>query len=226
MNRNFSNVARLSLLALASLLLLSACKDTKKAEQSTTETAAEPQQGGDDYWAELAQYYEPFVKPPELGPGYGPGDWVSVGRWEETFDWPLIATGAANMPDGRIVAWSSQQVDAFGGNSESTHGTIYDPETGTFTDTPNSTHDMFCAGISMLEDGRIFVAGGGKTVSTTSVFDNEQFTEIEPMAMTRWYPTSTTMASGQVFTSLGTTCLLYTSPSPRDKRQSRMPSSA
>ena len=27
-------------------------------------------------------------------------------------------------------------------------------------------------------------------------------------------------------TSTGVTCLLYTSPSPRDKRQSRMPSSA
>ena len=30
----------------------------------------------------------------------------------------------------------------------------------------------------------------------------------------------------RVATALGTTCLLYTSPSPRDKRQSRMPSSA
>ena len=28
------------------------------------------------------------------------------------------------------------------------------------------------------------------------------------------------------FTALSTICLLYTSPSPRDKRQSRMPSSA
>ena len=28
------------------------------------------------------------------------------------------------------------------------------------------------------------------------------------------------------FTANGITCLLYTSPSPRDKRQSRMPSSA
>ena len=30
----------------------------------------------------------------------------------------------------------------------------------------------------------------------------------------------------RVFTRWGRTCLLYTSPSPRDKRQSRMPSSA
>ena len=31
---------------------------------------------------------------------------------------------------------------------------------------------------------------------------------------------------GRVFVDLGGSCLLYTSPSPRDKRQSRMPSSA
>ena len=48
-----------------------------------------------------------------------------------------------------------------------------------------------------------------KPVSTTSIFDNDQFTEIEPMAMTRWYPTSTTLASGQVLTTLGTTAAPY-----------------
>ena len=31
---------------------------------------------------------------------------------------------------------------------------------------------------------------------------------------------------GLKFNKIGITCLLYTSPSPRDKRQSRMPSSA
>ena len=35
-------------------------------------------------------------------------------------------------------------------------------------------------------------------------------------------PISTTQADK----NMGETCLLYTSPSPRDKRQSRMPSSA
>jgi len=166
-------------------------------------------QGGDDFWAELAQNYEPFVKPPGLGAAVDPSDYISLGLWEETIDWPLIATGAANLPDGRIVAWSSQDVDDFGGPVESTQGTIYDPITGSFEDTPNSTHDMFCSGVSMLEDGRVFVAGGGNTVSSTSIFDTDQFTEIEPMAMTRWYPTSTTLASGQVLTSLGTNAAPY-----------------
>jgi len=214
MKKDFQATSRTSLSPLVRLLVVllvfgfSGCKDqqgTSASGQNTPETA----QGGDDYWAQLAQSYPAFVKPPELLPAYPPDQWVSFGRWDDTIDWPLIATGAANLPDGRIVAWSSQTPNAFGGPSESTVGTIFNPANGSFESTPNSTHDMFCAGVSMLEDGRIFVAGGGRTVSTTSVFDTDQFSEIEPMAMSRWYPTSTTLATGQVFTSLGTTIAPY-----------------
>ena len=38
--------------------------------------------------------------------------------------------------------------------------------------------------------------------------------------------TNSTSAFGAEYDSLSDICLLYTSPSPRDKRQSRMPSSA
>ena len=40
-----------------------------------------------------------------------------------------------------------------------------------------------------------------------------------------WHYLGTTLALA-CFVALIVTCLLYTSPSPRDKRQSRMPSSA
>ena len=40
------------------------------------------------------------------------------------------------------------------------------------------------------------------------------------------YITQCPVAAGQSFTHEFKVCLLYTSPSPRDKRQSRMPSSA
>ncbi len=201
------------LLVALSLVTLVGCLD-KNTTDSASDTGSGNQshteaQGGDDYWAELAQNYQPFVRPPDLGAAYGPTDWINVGSWEPTFDWPVIATAAANLPDGRIVAWSSQEVDNFGGPLESTLGTIYNPDTGVFEEHNSSSHDMFCAGVSMLEDGRVFIAGGGRTVSTTSVFDTNEFTEIEPMAMTRWYPSSTTLASGQVFTSLGTTASPY-----------------
>ena len=124
-------------------------------------------------------------------------------------DWPLIATGAANLPDGRVVGWSSQAPDSFYGKRKNTHGTIYNPLDDSFTATNSTTHDMFCAGVSMLEDGSIFIAGGGKTVSTTSVFTNGAFNQIDPMVLTRWYPTSTTLSSGQVLILAGTLASPY-----------------
>ena len=42
-----------------------------------------------------------------------------------------------------------------------------------------------------------------------------------PWGMNFWTPQTGKMGDGWAYT-----CLLYTSPSPRDKRQSRMPSSA
>jgi len=199
------------LLIVATVLVITGCNDQPETNTSASSTPDRQStaNAGDDYWAELAQSYEPYVKPPELGAAYPPNQWINFGKWDPTVDWPLIATSAANLPDGRIVAWSSQTPDAFGGQIESTVGTIYDPADGNFESTPNSTHDMFCSGLSMLEDGRVFVAGGGRTVSAASVFDKDQFTEIEPMYLSRWYPTSTTMATGQVFTSLGTTASPY-----------------
>lgn len=186
-------------------IILIACDNNHSHDPETTEARAE---FGDEYWAELAQTYEPFVTPP-LGSATPPEEFQFVGQWGEVIDWPLIATGAANLPDGRVLAWSSQKVDDFGGISESTHGTIYDPNEQSFSDTPSSSHDMFCSGVSMLEDGRVFVAGGGKVVATTSVFDATEFSEIESMALSRWYPTSTTLPSGQVLTSLGTVTAPY-----------------
>ena len=47
-----------------------------------------------------------------------------------------------------------------------------------------------------------------------------------PTLQDTYEPTSARTAAPSPFTRVPTTCLLYTSPSPRDKRQSRMPSSA
>lgn len=160
---------------------------------------------GDAYWSQLAQGYDEFVPEPGIGAAIDASDWVNLGRWGELIEWPEIAVGAANMADGRIVTWASEVDDFFGDTAEVTTASIFDPQAGTFVDAGYSGHNMFCAGISMLADGRIFLAGGGVSVSTVSVFENNQFHEIDSMAMARWYPTSTTLASGQVLTSLGTT---------------------
>jgi len=161
---------------------------------------------GDVYWAELAQEFEEFVPEPGIGAAIDADDRINKGRWGELIEWPEIAVGAANMTDGRIVTWASEVDDFFGGPQEVTTGSIFNPLTHTFEDAGYSGHNMFCAGISMLPDGQVFLAGGGLHVSSVSTFNRDsQFSEIDSMAMARWYPTSTTLPSGQVLTSLGTT---------------------
>jgi len=164
---------------------------------------------GDAYWAELAQEYEAFVPEPGIGAAIEATDWISTGKWGELIDWPEIAVGAANMLDGRIVTWASEVDDYFGEPDEVTQASIFDPTTGDFEDAGHTGHNMFCAGISMLPDGRIFMAGGGLTVSTVSIFEEDEFVETDSMSMARWYPTSTTLPSGQVLTSLGTDASPY-----------------
>jgi len=165
----------------------------------------------DEFWAALAQSYQPFVPEPILGRAQAPEDFIIEGRWGELIEWPEIATGAANMPDGRIVTWSSTSAENFGGKSTFTHSSVFDPQTESFSDSDNLQHNNFCAGISMLPDGRPFTAGGGATITTTSVFDSTSNTWslVDNMMLPRWYATSTTLPTGQVLTSLGTNAQPY-----------------
>lgn len=158
---------------------------------------------GDAYWAALAQSYDAFeVRTFKQSKE----SYVSEGRWGPVIDWPEIATGAANLPDGRIVTWASTSVDDFGGKTAFTHGSTFDPKTGAFSASDNPVHNNFCAGVSMLPDGRPFAAGGGAVVKTTTVFNSSTNTwsKTDDMLTNRWYPTSTTLPTGQIHTALGT----------------------
>ena len=160
----------------------------------------------DAYYAELAQSYEPFVPDPLIGAAQGPEDYVVQGRWSEVVDWPEIATGAANLPDGRLMTWASTSKENFGTYNNFTYGSIYDPDTKTFTDENNNFHNTFCAGVSMLTDGRIIAAGGGATITKTSIFDlaTSDWSLTNELNNARWYSTTTTLPTGQALTALGT----------------------
>lgn len=192
--------------AVAITLVLSGCLDDGHLHVASNSDNEAPVEFGDAYWANLAASYPAYA--PELGAATALDERIVQGRWMPLTDWPIIAAGAANMPDGKIMAWASWEADNFIlpaglGASENTHAVVYDPTDNSFGERSSSTHDMFCSGVSMLEDGRVFIAGGGQTVSATSVFSDGAFSEIESLTQTRWYPTSTTLASGQVVTSLG-----------------------
>ncbi len=158
---------------------------------------------GDELAKELAKGEPAFEIPPELGAAHPITENINLGRWNDLIDWPEIATGAANLPDGRVLTWSASFADDFGGTRNYTFGSIFDPVTETFTDMPNENHNNFCAGVAMLADGSVFTPGGGRTITTNSIFDGNSWNLSDPLNEPRWYPQSTTLPSGQVFTALG-----------------------
>ncbi len=137
-----------------------------------------------------------------------PEDPWEGGQWGPVIDWPHIAVSAANLPDGRILTWSGSERETWP-TTEQTYSATWDPATGSFEEVFHPTHNMFCAHLAMMEDGRVFVNGGRNQTNSpwTSVFDyrNSEWVQIENMPSGgRWYPTTIALANGDMFTAIGT----------------------
>ena len=137
-----------------------------------------------------------------------PDDPEEGGQWGAVIDWPHIAVSAANLPDGRVLTWSGSEREIWP-STEQTYSATWDPATGAFEEVFHPTHNMFCAHLAMLEDGRVFVNGGRNQTNSpwTSVFDyrDSQWVQVENMATGgRWYPTTLALADGNIFTAIGT----------------------
>ena len=139
-------------------------------------------------------------------PGYAPPtptDRSAQGEWGPVIAWPHIAISAASLPDGRVLTWSSTEVHSFPANREFTHAAIFDPTTLQFQTVNNNFHDMFCAGISTLENGVIVASGGNPDDARTSMFDpiSLSWSSLSDMNDRRWYGSNITMPNNQVFST-------------------------
>ncbi len=134
------------------------------------------------------------------GPNGGNGP-QEVGEWSGVIGWPQIAISAATLPDGRVLTWSSTEVDAFPSGPNFTHASVFNPNTLGFQDTDNIAHDMFCAGVSTLEDGTIIAAGGNPDDDKTSAFNpfTQQWSARGRMNFNRWYGATVALPSNEVF---------------------------
>ncbi|MFK7888179.1 MAG: PA14 domain-containing protein [Gammaproteobacteria bacterium] len=132
-------------------------------------------------------------------------DIAQFGQWGPVIQWPHIAISAANLPDGRILTWSSTETDSFPANREFTYSSIFDPFTNTFSSIDNNFHDMFCAGVATLEDGRIVASGGNPDDRRTSTFNpnSMNWSALPNMFDLRWYATSVTLPNNQIFATFG-----------------------
>ncbi len=125
------------------------------------------------------------------------------GKWGAVINSSVIPVAAANLPDGKILAWSAYAKNDFGGNNGETYTTIFDPTNNSFTErlVSNTGHDMFCPGTANLADGSVIVTGGSSSKKTT-IYNPSTNAFITGPAMTtpRGYHGMTTLSDGRVFT--------------------------
>lgn len=126
------------------------------------------------------------------------------GEWAASFAWPTVAIHAALMPNGEVLSWGGE---SFNGGASAN---VWNSTTNTFTPTPMSPLDPFCAGQSFLPDGRLLVSGGHSDffvgLTEQNIFDSttHQWSAAAPMTYGRWYPTNTTLGDGRVLIVSGT----------------------
>ena len=135
-----------------------------------------------------------------------PADCAGNGSWSSVINWtPHIPVSVANLPDGRLLSFASNQRTSFPVGAEFTYAATWDPATGAFQEFNHNSQDMFCGGIAMLADGRVMVNGGRNEVSSASVFDwrTNTWTRVQNMTGGRWYNTTVAFGQGNVFTATG-----------------------
>ena len=127
-----------------------------------------------------------------------------TGQWSPVQTWPFMAAHAHLLPNGNVLFWPSFDL----GNNP----TLWNPVTNKFTTVPMAAYNIFCSGHSLLQDGRLFVAGGhagnqGDGLISSTVYDpsSNTWTKTSDINAPRWYPTNTTLPSGDVLVVSGYT---------------------
>jgi hypothetical protein len=122
---------------------------------------------------------------------------AATGKWAGVIPWPIVAVHLAVLPDGRVLSMGKTGVPQ-----------VWDPETGDFTAVPSPAW-LFCSGHAFLPDGRLLVIGGhiddAKGLPDATIFDyrTQSWSQGPPMAQGRWYPTATTLPTGEVLALAG-----------------------
>jgi hypothetical protein len=123
------------------------------------------------------------------------------GQWSAVQTWPTRAVHATLLPDGRVFFVSYY--------AESLQPHIWNPTTNTFSSTAASSYALFCAGHTMMADGRVFIAGGhiadyvGYAHVRIYSPSSNSFSATPDMNEGRWYPTTTVLGNGDVLVVSG-----------------------
>ena len=133
----------------------------------------------------------------------------TTGHWSGVMCWPIVAIHALVLPDGRVMMWS--RGEGMGAASTGDDAQAWDPATGEVTPLAHAGYDIFCSGHTLTADGRVFTAGGHIVeevgLARASFYDplKDAWTSAPDMNAGRWYPTTTTLASGELLVTAGST---------------------
>lgn len=147
-------------------------------------------------------------------------DPLMVGRWSSPFVIPVVGVTAVLLHTGKVMFWSYDPVNYHNPyKSNDGVGFIWDPATRVGYNIP-PPENIWCAGQTILSDGRVYVAGGnlrypdGNAPAGQSAWEgsltNYTFNPIaeiwakQPdMLRGRWYPTVTKLADNRVVITSG-----------------------
>ncbi|HEY3011105.1 MAG TPA: galactose oxidase-like domain-containing protein [Gemmatimonadales bacterium] len=127
-------------------------------------------------------------------PASAPQPQATIGEWSLPFPWPVVAVHLHLLPSGRVLSWGRLGAPQ-----------VWEPASGEFSEIPSSTM-VFCSGHTFLPDGRLLVAGGHlddeRGLADANIFDgaSQTWLPVPPMRQGRWYPTTTTLPTGEILT--------------------------
>ncbi len=186
-----------------SLLTLTACGGSTDTTDTDTPSSSNPVETPET--PKIPEQKEPTEKP-KLPKTPDAIINKSQSKWEGPYKMPLVASAAANLPDGRILTWSAYAKLKFHYGDVGvgkTYTSIFDPKNNSSTEglVSNTEHDMFCPGTAILADGRIMVTGGSSD-RQTSIYDpvSSDWLKGAKMNTSRAYHSMTPLADGSILT--------------------------
>jgi hypothetical protein len=146
---------------------------------------------------------------PRTVPAVGDPLASTLGMFGEAFTWPLIPIHVALLPDGRVMAFGTDQTGNVKGSA--LKYAVWNPADATtaFLVLPNTTAtQIFCATQVLGAAGQLMIFGGTKVIQGSTGNGSSAFTTFDPgtnavaqqspMTYERWYASAVTMGNGEV----------------------------
>jgi hypothetical protein len=143
---------------------------------------------------------------------------AQIGAWSPVMAGAAVAIHVALLPGGNVIAWQDAGTDLRPQPDKTlayripTQPGQY-PTASNWAPIPNNQVNLFCAGQTLLPNGRVFVVGGQSGgyyfgIDTATIFDPWTSAWINPpgnrMTNRRWYPSLITLPNGEVLALSGT----------------------